>query len=181
MASKKSVEIRSLVYAAVCLALCLTLPYLTGSIPQIGKQFAPMHFPVFLCGFLAGPLWGGIVGAVAPFLRFLMAGVPVLYPNAVRMAVELAAYGAAAGIFYRYLPKKPLGIVSSLLCAMFFGRLFWGLAQFALSLVDPANEFYLEMIVAHTVSSSLYGIVIQLVLIPPIVYAMQKARFISKY
>lgn len=181
MASKKTVEIRSLVYAAACLALCLTLPYLTGSIPEIGKSFAPMHFPVFLCGFIAGPLWGGIVGVIAPFLRFLIAGVPVLYPNAVRMAAELAVYGIASGLFYRYLPKRPLGIVVSLLCAQFFGRLSWGVAQFTMSLIDPSNSFYPEMIIAQTVSSSLYGIVLQLFLIPPIVYAMQKARYISKY
>ena len=181
MAGRKSGEIRRLVYAAICLALCLTLPYLTGSIPQIGKQFAPMHLPVFLCGFIAGPVWGGIVGIVAPFLRFLIAGAPALYPQAVRMAAELGVYGIAAGLFYRYLPKKPLGIVASLLCAQFFGRLAWGAAQFCISLVDPSNDFYLEMIVAQTVSSSLYGIAIQLILIPPIVYALQRKQMISRY
>lgn len=181
MARRKTVEVRSIVYAACCLALCMVLPLVTGSIPTIGKQFAPMHFPVFLCGFIAGPFWGGVVGFLAPFLRNLVFGSPFLYPNAVRMAFELLAYGAAAGFFYRHLPKKPYGIYLSLLSAQFFGRLSWGIAQYALSLVDKSNEFYLEMIITHTVSSSLYGIALQLILIPPIVFAMQKARFISKY
>ena len=102
------------------------------------------------------------------------------YPDAIRMSAELLCYGAAAGLFYRYLPKKPLGIYVSLICAQFFGRLAWGCAQFFLSVFDHANPFYLEMILTQTVTNSLYGILIQLLLIPPIVIAMQRARFISK-
>ncbi|MBR5295968.1 MAG: ECF transporter S component [Clostridia bacterium] len=181
MSRSKTVEIRSIVYAAVCLAMCMVLPLLTGNIPEIGQQFAPMHFPVFLCGFIAGPFWGAVVGFVAPFLRYFIFSVPVIYPQGVRMAAELLVYGMAAGLFYRYLPKKPIGIYVSLLCAQFFGRLAWGAAQYLISVFDKSNEFYLEMVVAQTITSSLYGILIQLLLIPPIVFAMQKARFISKY
>lgn len=181
MSSRKTVEIRSIVYAAVCLALCLVLPLLTGNIPSIGVQFAPMHFPVLLCGFIAGPVWGCVVGCVAPLLRNLIFGAPALYPNALRMVAELAVYGVASGLFYRYLPKKPMGITCSLLCAQFFGRIAWGIAQFLLSVFDKSHSFYLEMVVTQTITSSVYGILIQLLLIPPIVIAMQKARFISKY
>lgn len=181
MAHRKTVEIRSLVYAAVCLALCLILPMVTGSIPTIGKSLSPMHFPVLLCGFIAGPLWGGVVGVLAPFLRFLTAGVPAVYPNAIRMAAELSVYGIAAGLFYRYLPKKPFGIFCALLCAQFFGRLAWGLAQFLMSLLDPTLPFTPEMIVAMTVTPATYGILLQILLIPPIVVGMQRARFISKF
>ncbi|MBQ4037786.1 MAG: ECF transporter S component [Clostridia bacterium] len=181
MASQKSTELRSIIYAAVSLALCLVLPFLTGNIPAIGQQFAPMHFPVLLCGYLAGPLWGGVVGVVAPFMRNLLFGAPVLYPQAIRMAFELCVYGAAAGLFYRYLPKKPLGVYVSLLCAMFFGRLSWALAQFILSVLDKTQPFYPELVVTQTVTSSLYGILIQIVLIPPLVLALQRAKLITKY
>lgn len=180
MARRKTVEIRSIVYAAVCLALCLVLPMLTGNIPAIGKSFAPIQFPVFLCGFIAGPVWGGVVGLLAPLLRSVLFSAPALYPQAIRMAAELFTYGVTAGLFYRYLPKKPVGIFTSLVCAQLFGRIAWGIAQYCISVVDPENTFYLEMVVTGTISSSLYGIVIQLVLIPPIVYAMQKARYISR-
>ena len=181
MAHRKTVEVRSIVYAAVCLALCIMLPFLTGNIPEIGQQFAPMHFPVFLCGFIAGPVWGAVVGITAPLLRSVLFQVPALYPQAIRMAAELFAYGMASGFFYRYLPKKHFGIFVSVLCAQFFGRLFWGIAQYTLSLLDQNFEFYFEMVITQTVASSLWGIVIQLLLIPPIVLALQKARFISRY
>ena len=52
-------------YSAVCLALALVLPFLTGQIPQIGKMLSPMHIPVYLCGFLCGWPWGLAVGFIA--------------------------------------------------------------------------------------------------------------------
>ncbi len=97
------------------------------------------------------------------------------------MAVELLTYGVASALFYRYLPKKPLGIYVSLLSAQFFGRLAWGAVQYLLSVFDHSNPFYLEFIIAQTLANSLPGIAIQLLLIPPVVWAMQRARFISKY
>ena len=100
-------NLKKLVYAAVCLALCMVLPLLTGQIPQIGKQLSPMHIPVFLCGFLCGWPWGLAVGAIAPVLRSFLFGMPALYPDAVSMAFELATYGAVSGALYRALPRKP--------------------------------------------------------------------------
>ena len=181
MASRKTFELRSIIYAAVCLALAILLPFLTGGNPQLGQMFSPMHLPVLLCGFIAGPFWGGAVGLLAPFLRFLIAGAPVLYPAAIRMAVELCVYGLSSALFYRYLPKKPVGITISLICAQLFGRIAWGVMQFALSVVDPQNPFSVEFVIAQTLTPALYGILLQLVVIPPVVYAMQKARFLSKY
>lgn len=54
--------LRHMVYAAVCLALCMVLPFLTGQIPQIGSALSPMHIPVLLAGFLCGPWWAMAVG-----------------------------------------------------------------------------------------------------------------------
>lgn len=58
--------LRHMVYAAVCLALCMVLPFLTGQIPQIGSALSPMHIPVLLAGFLCGPWWAMAVGFAAP-------------------------------------------------------------------------------------------------------------------
>lgn len=51
---EKGFSIRKLVYAAICLALCMVLPFLTGQMQQIGNALCPMHIPVLLCGFLCG-------------------------------------------------------------------------------------------------------------------------------
>ena len=39
---------KKLVYSAMCLAICLVLPFLTGQIPEIGSMLLPMHIPVLL-------------------------------------------------------------------------------------------------------------------------------------
>ena len=72
--------IRRMVSAAVCLALCMVLPFLTGQIPQVGSALSPMHIPVLLAGFLCGPWWAMAVGAVAPLLRFALFGMPPHLP-----------------------------------------------------------------------------------------------------
>ena len=65
-------NVKKMVLAALMLALCMVLPFLTGQIPQIGSALLPMHFPVLLCGFVCGGPWGAAVGFVAPLLRYLL-------------------------------------------------------------------------------------------------------------
>ena len=77
---------------------------------------------------------------------------------------------------------KPINYIPifyvSLLSAQFFGRLAWGLMAYFISVFDKNHEFFVEMVMTATISGSLLGIGIQLLLIPPVVYAMQRARFI---
>ena len=129
--------LRSLIYAALCLALCLYLPFLTGQIPQIGKALSPMHIPVLLCGFLCGWPYALAVGFIAPFLRFLLFHMPEM-PMGIAMAFELAAYGLLASLLYRALPKKPGNVYVSLIGAMLGGRIVWGVARWV-SLPYPAD------------------------------------------
>ena len=95
-----------LVTAALCLALCMVLPFLTGQIPQIGSALSPMHIPVLMCGFLCAPAYAAAVGFIAPLLRFALFGMPPIFPTGVAMCFELATYGLVAGVLYRRLPKK---------------------------------------------------------------------------
>ena len=104
----KKISLRRLVYSAVCLALCLLLPFLTGQIPQVGKALSPMHIPVLLGGFLCGPWWAALVGLIAPVLRSLLFSSPALFPMATAMSFELAAYGLGAGLLYRLLHRRCL-------------------------------------------------------------------------
>ena len=100
---KTSLRIRRMTYAALYLAIALVLPFLTGQIPEIGSMLCPMHIPALLCGFVCGWPYGLAVGAIAPLLRCVLFGMPKLYPTAVAMTFELAAYGAAAGLFQSVL------------------------------------------------------------------------------
>lgn len=171
----KNKNLLKLTYAAVCLALCLVLPFLTGQIPQIGSQLLPMHIPVLLCGFLCGPAWGLAVGLIAPILRSLLFGMPPLFPTATAMAFELAAYGLLSGLFYRLLPKKTPYLYLSLILAMIGGRLVWGLAQ-AVLMGLSGKSFTLAAFWAGAFANAWPGIILQLVLIPPVVAALKKAK-----
>ena len=116
---------RKLTLSAVFLSIGLVLPLFTAQIKEIGDNLLPMHLPVMLCGLLCGPLWGGGVGLILPFLRSAIFSMPPMYPNAVWMAAELAAYGLIIGLVYSKTRKNILGIYISLITAMLGGRLVW--------------------------------------------------------
>ena len=96
MKTKHTSPARSIVLAALFLALAFVLPMVTGHVPQVGNMLCPMHFPILLCGFVLGGPWGLAVGFAAPLLRSVLFGMPPLYPIALSMAFELAAYGAVS-------------------------------------------------------------------------------------
>ena len=169
-----SIRVLKLAISAVCLALCLVLPFLTGQIPEIGSMLSPMHIPVLLCGFICGPAWAAVVGAIAPLLRFMLFGMPPLFPTGVAMCVELATYGAVSGALYRLLPRKPINVYVSLLAAMLAGRIVWGVIRVVLSGVT-GSAFTWAAFMAGAFTQAIPGIILHIVLIPVIVLALQKA------
>lgn len=162
-----------MVCAALCLALAYVLPFLTGQIPQIGAMLCPMHLPVLLCGFICGWPWGLAVGFIAPLLRSLTLGAPVLFPKAVCMALELATYGAVSGILHRLLPRKRRYLYVSLLIAMILGRVVWGISML-ICLGIKGGRFGFAAFLSGAVTGSIPGIIIQLILVPLIVAAVAK-------
>lgn len=157
--------------SAMCLALCLVLPFLTGQIPQIGNALCPMHLPVFLAGFLCGPWWAMLVGITAPLLRHLLFSMPPLL-TAIAMTFELGAYGLISGWLYKKLPKTIPGIYAALLAAMIGGRVVWGIVRVLMTGVS-AEPFTWAMFLTGAFTSAIPGILIQLILIPVLVAALK--------
>jgi len=167
-----------LVLSAMFLAVALLLPFLTGQIPQIGKMLLPMHIPVILCGFICGWEYGATVGYIAPLFRGLIFGNPIFFPTGIIMAFELAAYGAFAGLIYNKI-KWPniLKIYFSLLSAMILGRIVKCAVQFVvLGFTDEG--FVFSAFVAGAFVNALPGIIVQIVLIPAILFTLEKTRLI---
>ncbi len=175
MKSSDSVRLKRLTVSGLMLALALVLPFLTGQIRLVGKMLAPLHFPVLLCGFLCGWPWGLAVGLIAPVLRSALFGMPLMYPTAVCMALELAAYGFVTGWLYRLLPRRIPYLYVSLLAAMMAGRLVYGAARFALRLT-AAVPFTLRDFFAASFLEAWPGMLVQLILIPLIVLALRRAH-----
>ena len=164
-----------MVFSALYLAIALVLPFMTGQIPQIGAMLSPMHIPVLLCGFVCGWQWGMAVGLIVPILRSLLFGMPAMYPTAIAMTFELAAYGIISGLMYRALPKKTWSIYVSLITAMIGGRLVWGAARFALAGLS-GTEFPMSAFLAGAVINAVPGIILHIVLIPVLVKALERAK-----
>lgn len=166
-----------LTYAALCLALAMVLPFLTGQIPQIGQALSPMHIPVFLCGFLCGWPWGLAVGFIAPLLRSALFGMPAFFPSACAMAFELATYGFLSGLLYKLLPKKTGYIYVTLLISMIGGRIVWGVARYIFAGVQ-GSDFTFAAFLAGAVTNAIPGIILHIVLVPLIIVALKRARLI---
>lgn len=164
---------RKMVLSAMFLALAYVLPFLTGQIPEIGNMLCPMHVPALLCGFICGGPWGLAVGFIAPLLRSLTIGMPSLFPKAVCMAVELATYGATAGLMYKKMPKNNMSIYVSLITAMLAGRIVWGVAMLTCVGFD-ISKFGLSVFWAEAFTKAIPGIIVQIVLIPLIVMVANK-------
>ncbi len=164
-----------LVLSAFFLALAYVLPFFTGQIAEIGAMLCPMHLPVLLCGFLCGWPWGLVVGLVAPLFRALTLGMPALFPTAVCMALELAAYGAVSGLLHRLLPPKKPYVYLSLIAAMLLGRFVWGGAMF-LFLGISGGAFTLAAFLAGAFTNAIPGIILQIVLVPVLVMLLDNPK-----
>ena len=172
-------KLLKMIFAALFLALAYVMPFLTGQIPEIGSMLCPMHLPALLCGFICGPLWGGVVGFIAPLFRSMITGgFPPMFPTAVCMAFELAAYGAVAGLMHTVLPRKKPYIYVSLLTAMIIGRLVWGAAMFV-CVGMGGGMFTLSAFMAGAVLNAIPGIIVQIVLVPILVMLLDNPRILK--
>lgn len=174
----KKPQITKMIATALLLAIGLVLPFLTGQLPQVGSMLLPLHLPVLLCGFVCGWSWGLMLGLVLPVFRSLIFGMPPMVPTALAMAVEMAAYGAVAGLLYAALPKKPVNVYVALLVAMLAGRVAWGLACVPLYALFTQNAFSLTVFWISGFVKAWPGMLLQIILVPVIVFALERARLI---
>ena len=165
-----------LVVAGLCLALGILLPQVFHVIPvaNTGNVFLPMHIPVILCGYFVGAGYGALIGAICPLLSFLFTGMP----NAARlpfMIVELMAYGIAAGLVYQLLAKlnKTLRIYLTLIITMICGRIAY-FAGLVVAVYILGMKELSVMAVISAVVLGLPGIVIQIIIIPVIIFSIDK-------
>ena len=179
MQQKTNVKpIYNLVLAALCMALGIVLPFFTGQIPQIGGMLLPMHLPVLLCGLLCGWKYGGLVGFVLPPLRYVLFGMPPIFPTGIAMAFELAAYGIIAGVLYnRSRWQCVLSLYRSLIAAMIGGRIVWGIVRVLLTGVG-GEPFTWQLFLSDAFLTAIPGIVLQLVFIPALMVALDRTGMV---
>ncbi len=163
------------------LAAGVVIPWMFHAlgISELGKILLPMHLSVFVAGVFLGKYYGLGIGFFTPLLNSLF-GMP-MFPMNLIMAFELAAYGFFAGLFTSLhiftaikLFGKEIRTSLGLLLSMIAGRVVYGVALYiGINLFGMVKLPKPLSIVAATVSG-IPGILLQLVLVPTIVYALRK-------
>ena len=176
--NKLSIHLRKSMVTAISMALCVVLPLAFHLIPDGGTLFSPMHLPVLLCGLVCGWQYGLLCGLLGPVLSSFITGMPGIgyLPT---MMIELALYGLISGLMIRLLHtgKKTADIYVSLLSAMLIGRIITGIiraflfAPGSLSIQVWATSYFL---------SCLPGIIVQLILLPILYHALERANLLPE-
>lgn len=174
---KRNTYVKNIVLTAVCTALCVVVPMAFHAIPNAGTIFLPMHIPVLLCGMLCGWPFGGLCGLMGPLLSSLTTGMP---PAAMlpAMMIECCVYGGVAGALMTHVKTGKLyaDLYISLVPAMLAGRVVSGIAKALI--FAPGTTLSAWATVSFV--TGLPGIVIQLILIPVILFALTKAKLIPQ-
>ena len=175
---KKISVVKKSIITAVCIALCYVVPLLFHGVQNAGRVFLPMHLPVFLCGLICGWQYGLLCGLAGPALSSLLTSMPpvAMLPS---MMLELAVYGCVSGLMMRFIRTKNTyaDLYISLIAALLCGRVVAGLMQ---ALIFSKGAYSMTAWVSGYVVTSWPGTLIQLVLLPSVVFALMKAHLIPE-
>jgi len=175
--AKQKRGIYTLVLASLCTAFGVVLPLVFHSIPNAGSILLPMHIPVLVCGLICGWPYGLSCGILTPLLSSLLTGMPPMayLPS---MICELAVYGLFSGVIYRYIKTKMpvLDVYIALTASMLAGRVVFGILN---ALIFRAGAYTMQVWLASAFITAFPGIVIQLLLIPSFVLALQGQKPIA--
>ena len=169
--------LRRSITAAMLIALCVVFPMAFHAVgPIAGRTLLPMHIPVLLTGLICGPLFGLIVGLAGPLLSHLFTQMPPSVMVA-PMMIELATYGLVAGVMINLVHTRRLSadLYISLIVAMLVGRIVAGIAQVVYFF---EGTYAIGMWTTAYFVTSFPGIVIQLLLIPSLIIALERERVI---
>lgn len=168
--------------SAVCIALCYVLPLVFHTFGA-GEVFLPMHIPVLLCGLLCGAGYGAFCGIAGPVLSCVLSGMPSA-TGLISMVPELCVYGLASGLVLRFVHTKHTyaDLYLALVAAMLLGRVAGGVAKvlFYLSGMSGMTALSMPLLASTYFVQSIPGIVIQLIILPTLVFTLMKARLIPE-
>lgn len=174
--------IRRMVLTAMLITLGIVLPVFFHMIPAgiAGRALLPMHIPILIAGMIAGPFYGFFAGLVTPLLSSMTTGMPAAGVVVYRMMVELSVYGLVAGFSMRYIKtgRAVVNLYISLVAAMILGRVAAGVVQ-ALFFTGGA-AFSVALWVSGYFTTSVPGIILQIIIIPAIILALERGGLIPR-
>lgn len=168
-------KLNKLVISSILMSLGIVLALVVHATLGIlgGQMFLPLHFPIMFIGFLCGMRYGIICGILLPLLNFVLFGRPP-FPSNVAMALELLTYGGIVGLF-----RNKINPIFTLLIAIFAGRVVNLFSTLTICGINN-SPFAITSFLSMNFVTGLSGIVIQLILIPSVIYALYKAELIEE-
>jgi hypothetical protein len=166
--------IRQITLAGLFIAIGLILP-MAFHVLGPGTTFLPMHIPVLMAGFSLGLPMAILVGILTPILSSLLTGMPVIFPVLPFMILELGTYATGTSLLYRTFKWN---VYISLIVTMILGRIMAMAAVWALVNYTTAKLPNPFIFITGAITQGIPGIVIQLLLIPPIVLLLRKRKLI---
>ena len=176
--TKRRELIKNMCVCAMCIALCVVLPLAFHTIPKGGMIFSPMHIPVYLCGLICGPFFGLLCAVCGPILSMLITGMPGI-SSLPGMLVELCIYSIVPYLFLKLTKFKHLYIYLyvSVAIAIIIGRSLGGVMSSLLYTGEGGYQF--SMFINSYIIVGWPGILIQILLIPNLVYFLIKNKIIK--
>ena len=166
---EKMNKTKEIVLSGLLLASGIILPMIFHMFSLTGLIALPMHIPVLIGGFLLSPPLALLLGITTPIISGLLTGMPVMFPMAIIMALELGIYGLTASLAAR---KFKLSIFPALIISMIAGRIAAGLTVALL-----VQLFGLKMnpliFIQGAIITGIPGIIIQLIFIPALIHAIK--------
>lgn len=171
---------------AMAVVIASAVHHLSGGNTVIASLFSPMHFPVFLAGILCGQWLGLICGVLTPVVSFMSSGRPPFPNGLLPMLFELATYGFLTGLLRSVFLKNPktnkFSSILALIISMVAGRIVNALV-YAIIVATSGSPFFAGFgtKLLGNFTSTWAAIIIQIVLIPAILFALQKSGILLKY
>lgn len=171
-------DIKKIIITAALSALCVILPMAFHAVPNAGVLISPMHIPAFIAGLTIGPFYGLVVGLLGPFLSSILTGMPA-FSYMPQMMIELASYAFFSGLLMRLVHtyNYMADLYISLLLSMIAGRIAAGVCR---AVFFSSGSYSFNAWLTSYFVSTWPAIIIQLAIIPTIVFALEKANLIEK-
>lgn len=164
-------SIYQLVLSGLFIALGIILPIIFHAFGGAGSIFLPMHIPVLLAGIFLNIPFAILVGVLTPLLSSIFTGMPPAFPMLPIMIVELPVYAMSIGII---LQRTKYNLYLGMIFSMVMGRLAAGVVVFILVSLFSAKLPGPFIFIKGAIITGLPGILIQLILIPALVMAIEK-------
>jgi len=162
---------RDLALCGVFGAMGMLLPVVFHML-QLGKMFMPMYLPLVTLAFFVRPVATGITAFAVPLLSALLTGMPPFFPPvAVIMAVELSIMAVVIAAIHGLRPGLPT--LAVLIPVLLLGRILGlGMVYGMAVIIDLPPTF----VAAASLISGWPGIILMMVVIPPLVRLVQNNR-----